>query len=183
MTSDPSSNPPEQAKAPSHNFVETNSVSENIPQKHNRLTQKLIHLYGLLDQLGWLIASEDPNASNTFILRDRTQKRIGKSSISRKELEDYLEALEDKAFLHQTPNLVIWREIQKITSQSAPFTKREREIYEHLLSGQAVPAIAKDLGISQRTVEKHVERIYKKRGVNSYNELLFSHSIQRSKTT
>ena len=33
--------------------------------------------------------------------------------------------------------------------------------------------IAEDLGVSQRTAEKHVENLYRKLGIHSYNELLF----------
>ena len=151
-----------------------NIVPESAPKKLPPLTSKLLSLYSLLDQLGWMIASEDPNKPDTFQLRGRTEIRLGKAKISRLELQSHIENISDKTFLHKTSHLVVWRNIQKSPQQSISFTKREKEIYNHLLSGDSAPTISKELGISRRTVEKHIEHIYKKRGVTSYNKLLFS---------
>jgi DNA-binding CsgD family transcriptional regulator len=44
---------------------------------------------------------------------------------------------------------------------------REAEVLEHVVLGRADKAIAATLGISPRTVGKHLERVYAKLGVNS----------------
>ncbi|EIQ00690.1 response regulator containing a CheY-like receiver domain and an HTH DNA-binding domain [Opitutaceae bacterium TAV1] len=44
-------------------------------------------------------------------------------------------------------------------------TPREREVLEHVAAGEPDAAIGRILGISSRTVEKHVEHILKKLGV------------------
>lgn len=46
-------------------------------------------------------------------------------------------------------------------------TKREREVLEGLMSGQTYRAIAESLYISPRTVETHIQTIFRKCGVNS----------------
>lgn len=46
-------------------------------------------------------------------------------------------------------------------------TPREQEIITHLANIKANAEIAADLGISQRTVEKHVEHILRKLSVKS----------------
>ncbi|EDY82196.1 Sigma-70, region 4 family [Verrucomicrobiia bacterium DG1235] len=100
---------------------------------------------------------------------------LGHDRITRQQLESYLTGKDKDIQLNNTKHLVIWR---KMPSQNLPqypaLSKRETEIYELLLAGLTLPEIAADLGISQRTVEKHVENIYKKLEVHSYNELLFS---------
>lgn len=143
------------------------------PTKFARSRKKLISLCRLLDELGWMIASEDPDQANSFQLSGQTLKRIGQGRISRAQLEKELGKLDNSAILHKTSHLVIWREPCKKTSQQSLLSKREREVYELLLSGQSLSEIARELGISQRTVEKHVDHIYKKHNVHSYNELLF----------
>jgi DNA-binding NarL/FixJ family response regulator len=63
-----------------------------------------------------------------------------------------------------------WREetSQKWESLSA----REREVLHLLTEGKDNRAIAKSLGIKVNTVEKHLDNIYKKLGVNSRSETI-----------
>ncbi len=146
---------------------------------YKKASEKLVSLYTLLDQLGWLIASEDPNHADTFALRMRTLAKFGKTHISRIELENRIHGLDSRNFLCRSKHLIIWRESKpepQKTDTAKGLTKRESEVKELLLSGMALPAIATDLGISQRTVEKHVENLYRKLGVHSYNELVFGKS-------
>lgn len=46
-------------------------------------------------------------------------------------------------------------------------TKREKEVLDHLAEGCSNNAIALRLGISARTVQKHLQRIYAKLAVKS----------------
>jgi DNA-binding CsgD family transcriptional regulator len=46
-------------------------------------------------------------------------------------------------------------------------TPREREVLAHVEAGDANLAIARRLGVSPRTVEKHLEHAYAKLGVGS----------------
>lgn len=45
-------------------------------------------------------------------------------------------------------------------------TMREREILSLLANGETTKELAQKLGVSPRTVQKHLQRIYAKLGVN-----------------
>lgn len=55
---------------------------------------------------------------------------------------------------------------------SSDLTTREREIVQFLVTGQSTKQIARQLGISHRTVEAHQARLIKKLGVGSHAELI-----------
>lgn len=47
----------------------------------------------------------------------------------------------------------------------ASLTQREREVVELLINGDSTRDLARRMGISSRTVQKHLQRIYAKLGV------------------
>ena len=49
---------------------------------------------------------------------------------------------------------------------TAPLTPRESEVLRKLTSGRTARAIARELGVSERTVRKHLEHVYEKLGVH-----------------
>ena len=51
--------------------------------------------------------------------------------------------------------------------ESLGLSQREAEVLTHMAEGRTNLAISSILGISERTVEKHLERIYQKLGVES----------------
>jgi DNA-binding NarL/FixJ family response regulator len=50
--------------------------------------------------------------------------------------------------------------------QTAPLSKREREILQKIANGATTKEVASDLGISPHTVKTHLERIFEKLGAN-----------------
>lgn len=64
--------------------------------------------------------------------------------------------------------------------QLASLTNREQEVLDKLLSGSVSKQIARELGISHRTVEAHRQSLLRKLGVGSVKELMF-HPIAREK--
>ncbi len=54
-------------------------------------------------------------------------------------------------------------------------TTREQDVLELLLQGASTKEIAKSLGISPKTVEKHLTKIYRKYNVTSRVEILVKH--------
>ncbi len=146
----------------------------HIEDKLSFETHKLTALFKLLGQLGWSIASQDSKARERYNLHGHAQAQLKALKADRITLRIYLKSGEPKYYLHESSQLVIWRNQEsRAPIEERPLTQREDEIYHLLLAGLSQHAIAKDLGISQRTVEKHVQNLYKKRGVKSYNELLF----------
>jgi len=51
-------------------------------------------------------------------------------------------------------------------------TRREREVLDHLLTGSTSKVIARQLGVSPRTVEEHRSNIMRKAGVKSVAQLM-----------
>jgi FixJ family two-component response regulator len=72
-------------------------------------------------------------------------------------------------------------ESQNHDRQLATLTKREQEVLDRLLAGNIGKQIARELGISTRTVEAHRQNLLRKLGVGSVKELLV-HPIARDKS-
>ncbi|WP_105254404.1 response regulator transcription factor [Pseudoalteromonas sp. T1lg75] len=60
----------------------------------------------------------------------------------------------------------------EIKKRLATLTNREREIYDLVVAGKANKVMAIELGVSQRTVEIHRARVFKKMAVRSLAELV-----------
>jgi len=71
-------------------------------------------------------------------------------------------------------------ESQNHDRQLATLTNREQEVLDKLLAGSISKQIAKELGISHRTVEAHRQSLLRKLGVGSVKELML-HPIAREK--
>lgn len=62
---------------------------------------------------------------------------------------------------------------------TAPFTGREREIVDLLMQGMSNRQIANALGITEGTVKKHLNHVFRKLGVHSRALLIVG---QKSRT-
>jgi FixJ family two-component response regulator len=71
-------------------------------------------------------------------------------------------------------------ESQTHERQLATLTRREQEVLDKLLAGSISRQIARELGISTRTVEAHRQNLLRKLGVGSVKELML-HPIAREK--
>lgn len=67
----------------------------------------------------------------------------------------------------------------EIPLPEATLTRRESEVMEWLRQGKTCPEIAVILGLSLRTVEKHVSNIYRKTGVSSRTAMILNRGHQR----
>jgi FixJ family two-component response regulator len=71
-------------------------------------------------------------------------------------------------------------ESQNHDRQLATLTKREQEVLDKLLAGNISKQIARELGISTRTVEAHRQNLLRKLGIGSVKELML-HPISRER--
>jgi FixJ family two-component response regulator len=71
-------------------------------------------------------------------------------------------------------------EAQECDRQLAKLTRREQEVLDNLLAGSSSKQIARELGISTRTVETHRQNLLRKLGIGSITELML-HPIAREK--
>ena len=51
-------------------------------------------------------------------------------------------------------------------------TRREAQVVSHLARGETNAQIALSLGLSRRTIEKHLERVFAKLGVSNRTQAL-----------
>jgi FixJ family two-component response regulator len=63
-------------------------------------------------------------------------------------------------------------ELQIIRERVSALTPREREVLEHVVSGQLNKQIAFDLGTVEKTIKVHRARVMDKMGVQSLAELV-----------
>lgn len=63
-------------------------------------------------------------------------------------------------------------EIARTVSSEYGLTEREQEILGHLITGRSRPRIAEILCVTENTVNSHIQHIYRKIGVHSFQELL-----------
>ena len=71
-------------------------------------------------------------------------------------------------------------ESQNHDRQLATLTKREQEVLDKLLAGNISKQVARELGISTRTVEAHRQNLLRKLGIGSVKELML-HPIARER--
>lgn len=63
-------------------------------------------------------------------------------------------------------------QVEQALPRLSALTAREREVVEQLLGGVSDREIARSLAVSQRTVHKHLERIYRKLGLGNRTSLV-----------
>lgn len=74
------------------------------------------------------------------------------------------------------------RAADDLEQRLSALTEREREVLNHLLSGSTSKEIARELGVSPRTVEAHRQNLLRKLGIGTAKELMLrlAHQVQRS---
>ena len=63
----------------------------------------------------------------------------------------------------------------EIHPELAALSRRELEVFEHLLSDKTLPAVAEELGISESAAHFHCKNIYKKLHMLSRRQLLITY--------
>lgn len=75
--------------------------------------------------------------------------------------------------LYEHPDLSITSDKQETSQIPIRLTSREKQVFRYVSDGKSSSEIATILGVSCRTVEKHVQNIYSKMGVHDRSEMLF----------
>lgn len=102
----------------------------------------------------YFLSLQDQSVDLAIELKKPTVADAINSHLTHKTISRFLEKTSN-------PNLVNIR-----------FSRREREVIEHMLKGKSAPHIAKDINLSSRTVEYYITLIKNKCGVFSKAELI-----------
>lgn len=84
---------------------------------------------------------------------------------------DLLHAIE-QALDRATREADVFAEAEDVRQRLDMLTAREREVFEHVISGQLNKQIAYDLGTVEKTIKVHRARVMQKMGVRSLAELV-----------
>lgn len=157
-------------------------IDSRLERRNRRQTEQLLAWVEILDALGWSVALRLPggppilstNATAWF------QKRWG-GSPTWEDIGLSLSAEPPARHVVDTPRVHVWADTSRQATGAgdgdsplpAELTRREREVAYWLREGKTGPEIAIILGLSQRTIENHVARIYRKLGVHRRTQLIF----------
>ena len=140
------------------------AISDFLPEeswRHTGFASTITEPIGIRDTLVFCLVAA--NASQIFIALNRGQWGF---STRDKQVANLLRSHFTAAY----NNSLAFTESQALASLAAPTTglsRRESEVLEWLVQGKTNSEIGQILSISVRTVEKHVEMIYRKLGVET----------------
>jgi DNA-binding NarL/FixJ family response regulator/uncharacterized LabA/DUF88 family protein len=121
-----------------------------------------------------MLAEADSAETVRAALRAGAASYLTKTAATRDFLFDALRRTAAGERVFAPPGLVdalVSESVQPPSASESPLTLREQEIVALIATGAASSYIAAVLGLSSRTVENHLARIYKKLGVTSRSQL------------
>lgn len=142
----------------------------------------------LLNRLGWCVAVDLPdrrggwvgNAARDWLSRNAPCETVD-GRLSPQLMDRFREMIPVAQIRISTPGLLVWSSAQNspepTPAEDTPLptlSAREREILGWTRDGKTSGEIAVILGRATRTVEKHLENIYRKLGVRSRSSLILS---------
>lgn len=159
-------------------------IDLRLKRQNDRMMTNLVAWVGVLDALGWNVALFLPKQAPLLGTKARQWAVENLDGCANQgALLAHLAARPPVRHLVNSPQLQVWKEAVSDSPAEAaeqipraPLTRRENEVLAWLREGKTGPEIAVILGCSQRTVESHVARIYRKFGVHHRSQLHFSFS-------
>lgn len=118
------------------------------------------------------IRERDPAVSLIFVTAwPRTSDAV--DTVKRRGGTDYIEKpINQKRLVAAVREAVARNAIRRSKiARTIDLTRREREVFELLVKGHATKGVARELGISPRTVEDHRAQIFAKTGTSTLSEL------------
>ncbi len=134
--------------------------------------------FGGLELQQWLAQSQDPlpviflTGHGDIPASVRAMKAGAVDFLTKPVSDDRLLAAIHEAFRRGGEARLKRAEAAAVQQRLATLTPREREVFEHVVSGQLNKQIAADLGTVEKTVKVHRARVMEKMGVQSLAELV-----------
>ncbi len=166
-------------KSTDDSSCESTGVHRHFDKLEHQIEQRILACAKLLEALGWCVAVR--------LSHDRLW--LGENAVHslKTEVPDTwsallrcLESRWSKSPSLDQPGIKIWNnQIDRKIEVEENLTKREIEVFGLLRDGKTSPEISQILGCSKRTVEKHVENIYHKRGLRDRaSAILLQHPLR-----
>lgn len=149
-------------------------------RRRNALMHEYTHAWAeLLDAAGWCVAlrvDRDGCWTSTRARRFLAEKPAVSPTWNGLALALAKEA---PTIVELSERVAIWNgNLGEISQAAATLTRREVEVMEWLRQGKTCSEIAVILGLSHRTVEKHISNIYRKTGVSTRAAAILNREYQ-----
>lgn len=137
-------------------------IIDTAKARNNALQTKSKNLLSILNEIGLNFKDIDGNKLATIACENAESVCIKKHSNLKKLLSN----------IYSLDDIWIWTYPQNLTKRNTEaLTKREKEVFNQMLEGDTNLMMSNTLSIQLRTVEKHVQNIFKKLQIKSRNEV------------
>lgn len=154
------------------------SKTENLARSSRiafRSKSKFQEIVTLLENLGWNVAyTSSKSPSSDLVVGPETCRRLSSGTITADALSRQLSHRSQTEILVDTGDFIVWSNRPRSPNLTVELSKRELEVHALIVNGYTPMEISQELGIAKRTVDKHIQRIYKKLGVHSFKELILT---------
>lgn len=144
------------------------------------LKERLAGLGALWDASGWCVVIFPDPESPPWIGKaagNWLKTHAPGADPSRLTAADLTEIIPAPEILVSSPGLFVWQTASALEAAGTlpDLTRREREVLGWLQRGKTGPEIAIILGCAIRTIEKHVQNLYRKLGIRDRTSLILTH--------
>jgi len=155
-------------------------IALRLERRNQRRLEGLLAWLEILDALGWSVALRLPGGPPILSENAAEWLRVNcGESPAWEDIGASLSACSPERYPVSHPHVHLWAQPgdraarDETGAGEVNISKRETEVLGWLREGKTAPEIAVILGISPRTVENHVARIYRKLGLHERSRLLF----------
>jgi len=160
-------------------------LERRIEKDRERLVARITAWANLLDTAGWCVALRLNDDANPW-LGEQAKRWLIKNGGGIEVVSvtwDWLSLnLPPEQIMICDQRVLLWSHLSEQSSKAPAesmdrgltklLTRRENEVLSWVSSGKTTPEIAIILGCSARTVEKHVQNIFRKTGISSRTQLI-----------
>lgn len=178
------SEPGDESAASSWGSPPADATATRIRHTHETraawLKERLVGLSALWDASGWcVVAFPDPTCPPWIGEAARTWLKTHAPGADPSQLTAaYLaEIIPAPKVLMSSPALLVWQgeTVREAVGTPPDLTRREREVLDWLQQGKTGPEIAMILDCAVRTVEKHIQNLYRKLDIRDRASLILTH--------
>lgn len=171
---------PKMIAVPGDLLAKADRVLESCCAESRRLLARREAWLGLILELGWAVACSDSGGKE--VLNAAAQGACEQMPLKKRErsiegIRRHISRTAPADILIDFPGLLIWRASPTAAPPASrpSLSRREREVLAWLREGKNSEEIAVILGLSKRTIEKHLQNVYRKLGVaNALQAILHS---------